>query len=100
MCARVPSWRARVPGLRARVPGNNFMTSAIHLPESGAHASSVSSWLRLVCLDTMRFSVSVSHATDSTLLSFAIWISVATIAQCFPPLSDRGSVHGSVMQAH
>jgi hypothetical protein len=35
----------------------------------------------------MRFSTSVNHASGSTLLSFAVWISVATIAQCFPPLS-------------
>jgi hypothetical protein len=35
----------------------------------------------------MRFKTSVSHASGSTLLSLAVWISVATIAQCFPPLS-------------
>ena len=41
----------------------------------------------LVCPDTMRFNTSVNHANGSTPLSFAVWISVATIAQCFPPLS-------------
>jgi hypothetical protein len=51
------------------------------------HGSRVSSWLRLVCPDTMRFRTSVSHASGSTVLSLAVWISVATIARCFPPLS-------------
>ena len=45
------------------------------------HGSSVWSWLRLVCPDTMRSSTSVNQASGSTLFSFAVWISVATIAQ-------------------
>jgi hypothetical protein len=39
----------------------------------------------------MRFNTSVNHANGSTSLSFAVWISVATIAQCFPPLSEPGT---------
>jgi hypothetical protein len=44
------------------------------------HGSSVSSWFRFVCLDTVRLSTSVSQASGSTSLSFAVRISVATVA--------------------
>jgi hypothetical protein len=36
----------------------------------------------------MRSSTSVSHASGSTPLSFAVWINVLTIAQWRPPLSE------------
>ena len=55
------------------------------------HGGSVSSWWLFVRPETIRPSTSVSHASGSTLLSFAVWISVLTIAQCRPPLSEGGS---------
>ena len=42
----------------------------------------------LVRPDTMRSSTSLSQANGSTSFSFADWIRVAMIAQCFPPLSE------------
>src|SRR6202161_1826612 len=57
------------------------------------HGNSVCNSFRLVCPDTMRLRTSVNQASGSSLFSFAIWISVATSAQCSPtlPVLDPGN---------
>ena len=52
------------------------------------HGSNVCNSVLLVRAETMRCRTSVSQASGSTLFSLADWISVATIAQCSPPLGE------------
>jgi hypothetical protein len=64
------------------------------------HGSNVSSSCRLVRLDTMRSSTSASHASGSTPFNFALWMSVAMIAQCRPPLSFPAIIISAEPRAH
>jgi hypothetical protein len=56
-----------------------------------AHGSNVSSSWFFVRPETTRSSASVNHASGLTPFNFADTINVATIAQCRPPRSERGS---------
>jgi hypothetical protein len=45
-----------------------------------------SSSFRLVRPATMRSSTSVSDASGATSFNYAVWITVAAVAECLPPL--------------